>query len=64
MKLVSDWRDVWKWSSTHVVALAAAIPIAWEHLPTEFKAIVPDECMPFVGLIMFAAFVIGRLRDQ
>lgn len=64
MKLVPDWRDVWKWSSTHVVGLAAVVPIAWSQLPHEFKSIVPQEWMPYIGGLLFVAFLVARLRDQ
>lgn len=64
MKLVDDWRDFWKWSSTHVAAIVAVAPLAWQQLPHEFKAMVPDSVMPYIGAAMFVAFVLARLRDQ
>jgi hypothetical protein len=65
MKLVDDWRDLWKWSSTHVVLIASAAPIAWMQLPQEFKATVPEHYMPYIGGVMFvAAFIVARVRKQ
>ena len=64
MRLVSDWRDFWKWSSTHIVGLAAIAPIAWQQLPHEFKTIIPDAYMPYIGGFLFLAFIVARLRDQ
>ena len=65
MKLVSDWRDLWRWSSTHVVLAASVIPVAWVNLPQEFKDSIPQEYMPYIGgVMMFAAFIVARVRAQ
>lgn len=64
MKLVDDWRDWWRWNSTHVAAIAAVLPGAWASLPPELKAQVPEGVMPYVAGVLFFAFLIARLRQQ
>lgn len=64
MKLVSDWKDFWKWHSTHAMAIAAAIPIAWEQLPPDLKSAIPDDWMPWIASGILLAGIVGRLRNQ
>lgn len=64
MKLVDNAKQFWKWNSTHVVAVFAAAPLAWAQLPPDIKAYVPDEWMPWVGVVMFLGFLVARLRQQ
>ncbi len=64
MKPVDDARDWWKWNSTHVVAIFAAMPLAWDRLPQDIKDRVPDDWMPYIGLVMFIGFLLARLRAQ
>ena len=42
MKLVSDWKDFWKWHSTQIMLVFALIPAAWEQIPDDLKQPVPD----------------------
>jgi hypothetical protein len=65
MKLVDDWKDLWKWSSTHVAALAAVAPAVWVGMPRDIKDAIPAEYMPYIaGAMFFAAFVVARVRKQ
>ena len=43
MKVVSDWRNVWKYYSTQALLGLAALPIVWMELPADVKAMVPSE---------------------
>lgn len=64
MGLVNDWKDFWKWSGTHVVAVASALPYAWAQLPPELKEQVPEQYLPYIGVLFFAIFTLARLRKQ
>lgn len=64
MKIVDDARDWWKWNSTHVAAMFAAMPIAWSQVPPEFKAYIPEAAMPLIGFVMFIGYMAARLRAQ
>ena len=64
MKLVSNWREAWKWHSTQLLALIAALPAVWVSLPPDIKAAVPDEWMPWLIGVMAVGAIVGRVRDQ
>jgi len=68
MSLVSDWKSIWRWHSTWIAAVAAALPVvlplAWAQMPADLKAAVPDHWMPIIAVVMFIAFVLGRIRRQ
>ena len=64
MRLVPDWKNVWRWHSTWVAALLAALPMAWQSMPSDIKAYVPPEWEPAILALMFVAFIFGRLRKQ
>jgi hypothetical protein len=64
MKLVSDWRKAWKWHSTWIAGVMAALPLAWANMPSDLKQHIPDSWMPWIAVLMFVAFMAGRLRDQ
>lgn len=64
MKLVADWRKAWKWHSTQVLALMAAMPVVWMQLPPDVKEMVPDAWMPYIVSVIAVGAIVGRLRDQ
>lgn len=64
MKMVSNWRQCWRWHSTQIMTAAAMFPLIWETLPTDVKAFIPDSWMPWVVAVMLVGGIIGRLRDQ
>ena len=64
MKLVPDWKKAWKWHSTQLMAAAAALPFAWSQLPSDLRAWVPEDWLPWIAAIMLVAGMIGRLRNQ
>jgi len=64
MKLVSNWREAWKWHSTQLLALIAALPAVWVSLPPDIKSVVPDDWMPWVVGVMAVGAIVGRVRDQ
>lgn len=41
MKLVSDWRNVWKYYSTQALIALAALPVIWMELPDDIKVMIP-----------------------
>lgn len=64
MTLIPEWRDVWRWYSTWVMAGLAAMPAAWAAIPAEWRATVPDEAQYAVAGVMFIGGVIGRVVKQ
>lgn len=65
MKLVPDWKDFWKWSSTHVAVIASTVVVVWPSIPHDVKSMIPQEYTPFIaGGMLLASFITARVRDQ
>lgn len=68
MKLIEDWRSVWKYYSTHALIITGAIPLAWKSVPLEWKDAFPPDIKPYVPVILAVVCavsgVIGRVVDQ
>lgn len=64
MKLVSDWKDFWKWHSTWIIVVLGALPYAWQELPEDVKLMIPDSYLGPIGILLAVAGVFGRIRDQ
>lgn len=64
MKLVDDARNWWRWHSTWIAAVMAALPLAWSELPDDLKAYIPEAWGPWIASGMFVVFMVGRLRKQ
>ena len=64
MKLVSDWKQAWKWFSVQAFAVLAVLPIVWDALPPDLKAHMPETWMPYVLSAVAIGGLIGRLKDQ
>lgn len=64
MKLISEWREAWRWFSMHAFALIAVIPIVWMGLPPDVKSMVPDSWDKWVFVVIAVAGGVGRLVDQ
>jgi hypothetical protein len=67
IRLVDDWKNVWKYSSTRLAAIGAAIATAgpaldaWNVVPDTLKSMLPAKlgaAMPLV--IIFAAIIAAR----
>lgn len=64
LKLVDDWRDCWRWYSTHALMINMAFLGTWAELPDEMKASLPPGLvMKISAAIMFFGFA-GRLLQQ
>lgn len=64
MRLVSNWRSVWRWNSTHVMAVLAALPLVWLEMPPDAKEMVPLAWRPWIVSGLALAGIVARLRDQ
>lgn len=61
--LVSNWQDFWKWLSTWFIALAAAAPLAFEHLP-EMKQYVSETTFHNLEAALVFLILLARLKRQ
>ena len=64
MKIVSDWKQAWKWFSVQAFVVIALLPMVWAELPQDVKAMLPPEWRPWVFSIIALAGVLGRVKDQ
>lgn len=64
MNLIPEWRDVWRWYSTWVMAALAAMPVVWATIPYEWQMAVPDGAKYIGAALMFFAGVLGRVVKQ
>ncbi len=62
--LVADWRQCWRWFSTHALALAVALQAAWLEMPDEMKEGLPAELVHVLTIIVLVLGFIGRLLPQ
>jgi hypothetical protein len=64
MKLVPNASKAWKWFSMRILAITAALQLAWETLPPEALALFSPDWRGYItlGLILLAMF--GRMIDQ
>lgn len=64
MKLVSDWKNVWRWHSARILAALTLVPLAWAELPADLKAQIPPAWYPYIIGGVGALGLLGRVRDQ
>lgn len=64
MKLVPNARRAWRWFSMQMVALIAAVQVAWETLPAEALAVIDPDWRGWITLGLAGLAMVGRLIDQ
>lgn len=64
MKLVSDWRNVWRYYSTQFLIAIAALPLVWASIPVEVQMMLPEEWRPWLLSGMALAGAASRMVKQ
>lgn len=64
MKLVRDWRDVWRYYSTQALLAIAALQVIWVGMPYEVQALLPESWRPWVLVGLALSGVAGRMVKQ
>ena len=64
MKLISNWKNIWKWYSTHAVVIYTALVSYYAQMPTADKASLPLWVIYLIQAIIVISFVVGRLIKQ
>jgi len=64
MKLVEDARDAWRWHSVRLLAVLAALPLAWAQMPDDAKAFIPETWEPWIFTALAVAGIVGRVMQQ
>lgn len=67
-KLVSNWKEAWKWNSMQALTFIAALPLIWVQLPPEAHAflsgLIPEQYHPLIITLVASVGAVLRLRDQ
>lgn len=64
MKLVSDWKQAYKWFSTQAMVGAISLQATWVNLPPDLKHSIPDKYVTYFTIAIMVFGVVGRLVDQ
>lgn len=75
LRLIEQWRSFWRMWSLRFTALGTAllgwitvspdvITSAWNSLPDEIKAYIPQEYLMYVTLTLFVLGMVSRLIKQ
>lgn len=64
MKLVSDWRDTWRYYSTQALIALAIFPVLWSELPPDVQDMLPAEWRPWLLSAMAVAGAASRMVKQ
>ncbi|HDX8781439.1 TPA: hypothetical protein RQO42_000725 [Klebsiella michiganensis] len=64
MTLVDNWKQAWKWYSTHALILATSAPLAMSEAEKYFGHEFPLWVKATVAGVIFVSGVIGRVILQ
>lgn len=64
MKLIDDWKQVWKWYSTHAMVIYMALVSYYVSLEPTVKEQIPN-WMLYTGIVIAGVtFIIARITQQ
>jgi hypothetical protein len=64
MRLVKNARQSWRWWSVQLAGALAFLPIVWEQMPYDIKAMIPAEWHTWIVSGMALAIIVARNIDQ
>ena len=64
MKLIDNWKNIWKWYSTHAVVIYTALVSYYAQMPAADKASLPLWVIYLIQAVIVVSFVVGRLIKQ
>jgi hypothetical protein len=64
MRLVDNASRAWTWLSVQFMAAAIATQVAWESLPPEALAAIPEDWRSKITLALTVLALIGRVVKQ
>jgi hypothetical protein len=64
MRLVDDFKRAYRWFSIQAMGLALAIQGAWEVIPADMKAGIPQQYVTWLTLGLLVLGIAGRLVKQ
>lgn len=64
MRLIPNYRKAWRMFSVQAQALALAVVAAWQAVPDDIRASVPDWGLWALLAVILGGGIVGRLIDQ
>lgn len=64
MKLVEDWKQAWKWYSTHALVIATTVPLAVSEAEQYLGHEMPLWAKGAIAGVILVSGLIGRVIDQ
>lgn len=64
MKLIPNWRKAWRMFSVQAQAGALTTIGAWQALPDDLRAAIPQAVALGIAGVLLVAGIAGRLIDQ
>jgi hypothetical protein len=64
MRLVPEWKKLWRAFSVQAMALAAAIQASWAMIPDDMKASIPVDWVSYGTMALLVLGLFGRVVDQ
>ena len=64
LTLVDNWKNIWKWYSTHAVVIYTALVSYYAQMPAVDKASLPLWVIYLIQAVIVVSFVVGRLIKQ
>lgn len=63
-RLVSNWRNSWKWFSIHCFTLTGIINATWLEIPPDMKSALPGKYLVISTIVLAALGILGRITHQ
>lgn len=64
LTLIDNWKNIWKWYSTHAVVIYTALVSYYAQMPAIDKASLPLWVIYLIQAVIVVSFVVGRLIKQ
>lgn len=64
LTLIDNWKNIWKWYSTHAMVIYTALVSYYAQMPAEDKASLPLWVIYLIQAVIVVSFVVGRLIKQ
>lgn len=64
LTLIENWKNIWKWYSTHAMVIYTALVSYYAQMPAVDKASLPLWVIYLIQAVIVVSFVVGRLIKQ
>lgn len=64
IKLVSNWKDAWRWFSMNCMAASTTLLTAWVAFPDDLKKVLPLRLVVLIAVAILFSGMVGRLVHQ